>query len=173
MRKNVNKKSEVTSSVFLYIIIALFIGVILFFGIKGVATLTSTGKSVNLENLKSDMKTAISSQATKYMSVKVYEFNVPKAYTEVCFADSKVNNVYSSDVITAAGTKTEGKYALLRDAIESDSDANVFFLDKNGVKESFYADNLDVDANVLCIQNDDMLKFTLRGQGRTSLMTLP
>jgi hypothetical protein len=155
-------KAQISSQVFVYVLASVMIALLLFIGVKAIATIIGVGGKVPLDTLKSDFRSDVESVARQYGSVKKVELNVPEKYDEICFVDSMEDDgKFDSSVV---------ENSLIKDSVESGAPENVFLVKKGIWDYKFEADNLDVQSDYLCLKNVGKLEIWLKGAGKKALL---
>lgn len=115
------KKSQMPSQIFIYVLAIIIIGVILLVGYNAITDVLKRMNQISEVQFKEDLTAAINRVKPNFGREEKREFEVPKEYNEMCFADnvdygSLVNNGHSGIP----------QYAVLDDAISTNK--NVFLL---------------------------------------------
>ena len=137
-----------------YIIIAVIIAVITFFGFKSFTTLKDRMCKAEIASFQIDLKNL--DKEVKYGNVKEFTKQVPCGADKIYFFDlDKVNVNFLNDL------------PLVKDSIESSVKKNVFLIKNNNIMDSFYAGNLDIeDPNYICfLPKFGRISFKLEGLG--------
>jgi len=159
-----NKKAQISSQIFIYVLSAVIVAIILIVGFRAISTLMKAGEGISIQEVRTDITSAIEKSSKQYGSVKKVPINVPDKFTEICFADSMTDaDIFSSDV--KSNTKLKD-YFFIEGSINNDARTNVFLLNDQNIEESFYVENLDVRENFLCLDNVGLLEIWLKGLGK-------
>jgi hypothetical protein len=160
------RKAEISGQVFIYVLAAIMIGLLFFIGVKAIGTLVSNFQNVNIDDFKSGFESDVKDIARQYGSVKNVELALPGKYDEICFVDAMEEDSKSH----FDSSKIEN--TLIKDSVESEAKENVFLMKKGIPQDRFTADNLDVQADYLCLENEGKLEVWLRGTGKKALLFL-
>ncbi len=125
------RKAQITSTVFLYIAAAVTVVLILFLGFKGMDTLKERGESTVLLKFKNKIVSDVESLGRGSVSIERYE--VPSSFKDVCFVDLK--SVDPANITD---------HPLIRDSVESSQKMNVFLFKSGKEFESFYVEDLQI-----------------------------
>lgn len=161
-------KGQVSSQVFVYILAVVIAGIILLVGTKVIGTLVGTGKSFNLERVKSDFMSSVEVSSRQYGSIKKVKLEVPANFDTVCFADSREED--GKFKASLLGNSLLSEYPLIKNSIENNAKENVFILKGNKIEESFEAGPLDVEEDFICIENTGAIELWLKGIGKKALL---
>ena len=106
-------------------------------------------------SFQTQLKSDIATLMPNYGSVNVRDYDTPKGYQQVCFAD-----LDEGSPVFVAG------YELIRDSVESDILKNVFLWPQGS--KSFYAGNITVENGFKCFEiSSGRINIRLRSLGRT------
>ncbi len=156
-------KAQISSQVFVYIMAAVIVVIILAVGYKAVSTILKAGNQIPLDNLKDDFDRIVSKISRQYESVEKYEFRLPDRFDTICFVDSMTDEeVFDLDA--------DIDNLFIEDSIKDNVPKNVFLLKNNIIEDSFYVDNLNVESDYLCLENEGLLTVTLIGKGNSALL---
>lgn len=176
-----NKKGEIQSQIFIYIL-ALVIGVgILIYGynaVKGFKTQADDVLMLQFENtLKNDLKTI------SYDSTKVKTYDLPAAVLQVCFSAEGVDAIDVEMEEEKQNTLKRYTYPLIKAAIGSEVGSkgtnNNVFIYPNGEKAFFTGVKLEFgELNQLTVQKkfkcfdvkSGVLTIKIKGKGSTVLI---
>ena len=148
------KKAQIQSQIFIYVFALLVISLILFFGIKSLASFKKDTEKVVLVNFVNDLKSRVASITSEYDSVEEVTLDLPKEYTTVCFLNKDASPT---------------DYAIVNEYIGTDN--NVFILKENLLEKEFNAGKIRVmdGTGSLCIDNTNgEITFILTGKGKYS-----
>jgi len=81
------KKAQVMSQVFIFILAAAIFILILTYGYKAIAGFGQRSEQVALVEFQTELEGAVKSISLDYGSVKKVELTLPTKYTELCFVD--------------------------------------------------------------------------------------
>lgn len=157
------KKAQISSQVFTYIMAAIIIGAIVLVGFNGIALILNKFREAPLIQFESNLKRQVSSSSTSYMSNELFEFSLPSTYDEVCFTDSlNVGNIDSSRIDNT----------IIRNKVENKVEENVFLMKRGKVQESYYVEDMDVLDDFLCLENKGKLEVWFKGMGKFACLKL-
>ena len=159
-----NKKAQISSQVFIYVLAVVMIGLLLFIGVKAISTLITKFQNVNTESFKSGFQSDVETVARQYGSVKKVELDLAGKYDQICFVDAMdENNMFNFDVSVVEN-------ALIKSSVISGAKENVFLMKKGVWDDKFTAEKLDVELDYLCLENEGKLEVWLKGTGKTTLL---
>ena len=157
------KRSQLYSQIFIYILTILLVSFILIYGYNAVQTFRDRAEQVSCLKFKNDLRNAISGILSDFGTVKNEDFELCGTYTQVCFVESfkridKNNLPFNVDPI-------------IKDNILSGAGRNVFLVEKIA-KDSFYAGNISVDQDVMCVNAlNSKVSLRLEGKGNHVFLT--
>lgn len=130
--RNINKKGEVTSQIFMYITAVLIAGAILVIGANAILRLTVSGKQAS-DTMFKDSLTGYFDKVNSLTSgsVRIESFKILSDFDTVCFI--------SRDAIRIHAISTE--YDEINNAIIAESADNIFLLSKKSTF-SFQVDDI-------------------------------
>jgi len=147
------RKSQLYGQIFVYILTIILVAFVLAYGYKSIKDFRDRAEKVCELKFKNDLSNSIKTISSDYGSVKRKDLQLCASYQQVCFVETyeKPNMPSGIDPI-------------IKDSMLSNTGRNVFLVD-DSAKESFYAGNLSVEPDVLCIKAIDN-KISLRLEGR-------
>ncbi|MBI2652888.1 hypothetical protein HYX00_05465 [Candidatus Woesearchaeota archaeon] len=152
------KKSQIYSQIFIYILALVLTSIILIYGYNAIQNFNKRANQVCFLKFKNDLSNAIESITSDYGSVKKKDLQLCAGYREVCFVES-------FGQITSMESPVGTNDPIIKDSIKSNIGKNVFLVEKIA-KESFYAGNISVDGDVLCIDaKNNKISLRLEGKG--------
>lgn len=160
------KKSQLYSQIFIYVLTIVLISLILVYGYNAVRNFKERGEQVCKLKLKNELQNSIKSISSDFGTVRRKDIQLCENYNEVCFVETfeKIDNKrnpLSNVPITDP---------IIIDSINSYTNKNTFLVDKIA-KESFYAGNISVELDVLCIEaKNNRLSLRLEGKGSHVLL---
>ena len=86
-----NKKSQIQSQVFVYVLALVIMGMILLYGYKSISTMREKGEQIDLLTFKTDLADEISKMSSDYGSARIITLKSPAGFSEVCFIDLEKN----------------------------------------------------------------------------------
>lgn len=147
------KQAQIYSQIFIYVLTIILTSFILVYGYNAVQDFRSRADTISCLKFRNDIKNSIDSMSSDFGSVKKKDFQLCKNYNEVCFVETFGKPVLPANVDP-----------VIKDSVLSNAGTNLFLVD-NIAKESFYAGNISVNPNVLCIKAREQ-KITLRLEGK-------
>ena len=162
-----NRKAQVSSQVFVYILAAVVAGLILIIGAKSIITIIKTMNQVNIDDFKSGLTDTVITISAQPGSVKKYDFNLHESFEEICFVDSRIEGKFSENVRSNVLLK---EYPFIEDSILNDAEGNVFLLKDKKWEDKFAIQKLDVEKDFLCLENEALLTVWFRGTGKNALL---
>ncbi len=82
-----NKKAEVASQIFVYIIALMVVGMVIVFGYKAIKNFASRSDEVALIKFKTEVENEFKTVSSNFNTIKAENFDVPSGYEEVCIVD--------------------------------------------------------------------------------------
>ena len=154
-----------TQMVFVFILIALVIGLIVLFAYKGINNVVNTSEQVVNTKLITSLKADVSSLRRSRGSSQIFEYQVPSKIISICFVKTCTNDcntIYS-------GTMPISMQSYSAD----DPQKNLFLLGKgNFVLDAISLGSLDVDYDkdgtsdkFHCFKTPGRLKIRIYGEG--------
>lgn len=157
------KKSQIYSQIFIYILALVLTSVILIYGYNAIQNFNKRANQVCFLKFKNDLSNAIESITSDYGSVKKKDLQLCSGYNKVCFVESFEPLSQSSRQNPESNVNSLDP--IIKDSIASNTEKNVFLVDKIA-KESFYAGNISVAGDVLCIDpKNNEISLRLEGMG--------
>lgn len=154
------KKSQIYGQIFIYILTIVLVSFILVYGYNAIQNFKSRAEQVSCLKFKNDLQNAVESISSDFGTVKRKNLRLCGAYTQVCFVES----FESPDL---QGTVDP----IIEDSVRSNSEKNTFLVE-DIAKESFYAGNISVDPDVLCIKSvDGTISLRLEGRGNHAVLS--
>ncbi len=159
-RKTKQKKAQMTSQIFVYVLAIIIIAFVLLYGYKSIASMRDKSEQIDLLSFKKDIENEVIKMSGDYGSSRIVTIKVPSKYSQVCFIDLTQNP--SSEI--------QYSHPLIYEAWGDDS-ANVFLMD--GLAKEFqliqYQDNFLIEISppgYLCIDAiNTQIQFRLEGVG--------
>ncbi len=149
------KKSQLYGQIFIYILSVVLISFILIYGYNSILNFKNRAERVSCLKFQNDLRNSIEVVLSDFGSVKRKDLQLCAGYTKVCLVETfngiDKNNPPTDDPV-------------IRDDISSETGKNVFLLDKIA-KYSFYAGNISVTPDVMCIKAPNN-KVSLRLEGK-------
>lgn len=147
------KKSQLYSQIFIYILTIILVSFILVYGYNAVQNFKERAEKVACLKFQNDLSNAIESISSDFGSVKRKDLQLCAGYIQVCFVETFESPNLPSSIDP-----------VIKDSVLSNTGRNVFLVE-NIAKESFYAGNISVEPDVLCIKAVNN-KISLRLEGR-------
>lgn len=96
-----NKKAEVASQIFVYIIALVVVGMVIVFGYKAIKNFASRSDEVALIKFKTEVETTFKQVSSSFNTIKAVDFDVPSGYEEMCIvnldAHQKISDFQDSE----------------------------------------------------------------------------
>jgi len=148
------KKGEVTSQIFLYVMVVVVMGLSLLLGYKYISQFSNQASVMSLDIFKKDLTTSINTVSTNFGEVDVVDLKLPTKYSKVCF----INNGANPEL---------DKYPLIQSSVDSGAVDNVFVMSKK-IELSFKTANIIVEQGPLCIDNNaGVVKIKIESLGNS------
>ena len=151
------KRAQIYGQIFIYILTLVLISFILTYGYKSIRNLNSRAEQLSCLQFEKDLQNSIKAISSDFGTVKRKELRLCSNYRQVCFVEGVRHfnrRVPSSNVLPVD--------PIIMDSIQSNAEKNVFML-AGTAKKSFYAGNISMDFDVLCIDSPKSLR--LEGKG--------
>ncbi len=130
--KKYNRRSQMQSQMFIYLLTIMIIGFLLFLGFKWIGSLMKTTDIISLTKLKYEMQNTFDTYRTRYGSWKIASFKIPESVTRVCFADlSLKRTAIEHSAICTPGNRD---YNIFVCDAWKDKTQNVFFIPFGSVR---------------------------------------
>ena len=151
------KRAQIYGQVFIYVLTLVLISFILAYGYKSIQNLKTRAEQLSCLKFQKDLQNSIQTILSDFGTVKRKDLQLCSNYRQICFVETvrafnKIvpnSNVFPVDPI-------------IMDSIKSSTGKNVFLV-SDTAKESFYAGNISMDFDVLCIDSSKSLR--LEGKG--------
>lgn len=157
-----NKKAQIQSQVFIYVLSLIIIAMIFLFGYRAIGTIQERARRIEIERFKSELTDAVTK--TSYESSRNVVLNIPSGFTKICLADKPFNPLNLPDKARYG----DDAYPLIVSAID-DGTANAFLIRHNEVQELFDMGNATiVDSHGAPIHYD--CKLTLGARLRVNVL---
>ncbi len=144
--------------VLIYVLSALIVGLVLYYGYQAVAGFGEKQKQFQYLQFKTDFENAINTIAPDFGTVRISSISVPSNFLEVCIVDP---NKIGSPPQNLKDQQT--KYPLIYDSVNEGVEKNIFPMPDG---EPFYVKKIQLEANFNCfpvIQGH--IKLRLEGLG--------
>jgi len=86
-----NKKAQIQTQVFVYVLALIIIGIILLYGYQSINSMREKGDQIDLLTFKTDIEEEVSKMSSDYGSARIITLKVPSGFSEVCFTDLTKN----------------------------------------------------------------------------------
>ncbi len=151
------KKAQIYGQVFIYVLTLILISFILAYGYKSIQNLKSRAEQLSCLKFEKDLQNSIESILSDFGTVKRKGMQLCSSYGQICFVESI--RPFNRRVPTSNVLPVD---PIIMDSIQSNTGKNAFLL-AGTAKESFYAGNISMDFDVLCIDSSKSLR--LEGKG--------
>lgn len=174
------RKSQLYSQIFVYVLAIMIVSFIIVYGYNSIHIFKEKAEQVACQKFKNDLSNAVESISSDFGSVKRKDLQLCAGYSEACFVETfddieDKNDPYFRYIGYNPAPTT--KDPLIIDSIKSstekllDTKKNVFLID-NIAKESFYAGNISIQDDVLCIKAiNNQISLKLEGKGNHVLLS--
>ncbi|MEK6892539.1 MAG: hypothetical protein AABX25_05110 [Nanoarchaeota archaeon] len=150
------RQSQLYGQIFIYILTILLISFILIYGYNAISNFKVRTEQIVSLKLSEELKNSVQSITPDFGSAVKKEIDIGGA-SEICFVESYDTPSLPID--------TRNKYPLIQDSVDSKSGKNVFLIGKNAGM-SFYAGNISVEPDILCITpKGGRVNLKLNGMG--------
>jgi len=158
------KSSQLHSQIFVYILTLVLVAFIFVFGYSSVRNIKDRAEQVACLKFENDLRAAIESISADFGSVKRKDFQLCGGYSKVCFVDDSIANRNSPNAVDSKNTPISVD-PIIKDSISDRAHKNVF-LTENTAKDSFYAGNISVNSDIMCITaTNGKISLRLEGEG--------
>ena len=158
------RTSQLYGQIFIYALTLVLISVILVYGYTSIKNFKQKTEDIVALKFQKDLRNAIEGITNDYGSVSRKEFQLSGDIRQVCF----VETFQSFDKSNPIGNLQLN--SLVRNSIK-DSDKNVFLLE-NTLKSSFFAGNISVNRDILCIKTaNNRIILRLEGKGDHAVLS--
>jgi len=155
-----NRKGQISSQIFVYILAAVVVGLILFVGYKGVRSVIDIFGQVDTKDFQNKLTNKVDVISNSHGTNEIFEFTLDESFDELCFVSSKnIYGTYNFDTSIIDNFH-------IRTAIENDVDENIFLLTEGEDVVRFKIDKMKVSGNYLCIENSGLNELWISGDGK-------
>ena len=156
------RKAQLYGQIFTYTLTIILVSFILIYGYNTIANFKNRAEQISCLKFKSDLSSAVEGILSDFGSVKRKDLELCNNYGQVCF----VETFERFDRQNPQGTNN----GFIIDSVKSDTGRNAFLIN-SGAPDSFYAGNISVNADVLCINAvDNKISLRLDGKGNHVLL---
>jgi hypothetical protein len=147
------KKAQISGQIIIYILSMVIFGGILIYGYSAIQGFTSDQERVAYIKFEEDFKNTIRGLLISYGDVEVFNdrnpLKLPTGFTEMCIIDL---NEAAPETVTFS--QTGNSFPLVQDSWASEVRTNVFLMQNDKLKETFFAGNITVKYTnkYLCFQ---------------------
>ena len=157
------KQSQLYSQIFVYVLTVVLISFILIYGYNSVQNFKERADKVSCLRFKNDLTSAVNTIMGDFGSVRKKELELCSGYNQVCFVETFEQFDRSNPELNTGQLDP-----IIKDSIFSNIDKNVFFVGG----ESFYAGNISVENNVLCLNAvNNKISLRLESKGNHILLS--
>lgn len=163
------KKSQI-NQVFIYLISALIIIFVLYYGYTAIIGFSSKQQQIAYATFKAELEKAISGVATDFGTVRIQDIDAPPNYNQVCFVDPSLIGNPGSDAAALQSTSP-----IMYDSVSSGARNDVFLLPSGS---PFYEDNVQVSGpnnqKFFCTDiKYGKVKLRFEGLGNAAKISIP
>jgi hypothetical protein len=158
------KRGQIPSQIFVYILALIIVAMILLFGYKAISNMQKRGEQVVLIQFKTQLKNDVERLSSDYGSVRIGKYKLPSGFDEICFVDLK--NVNPSDIMN---------HPIIKDSVESGVKENIFLLGKSNF-DSIYVEDLELSSYPYfsCISSKiGSVELRIEGKGNAAVIKTP
>lgn len=173
------RRGIATGQIFIYILAALVTGMVIIIGYRAINSFMAQSERASFIQFKSELSSQVKSMASDYGSVTKIELTTPSWTRKVCFVDLLLNNPSTTTNSNLHNFLNANK--LINSSWDAGVKANVFLLDKDGIREQLYLGDEDSNEikpyfnlssnHFLCIKPLNS-RITLRAEGGNGLAIL-
>lgn len=161
------RKAQIQGQIIVYILAAVIVTLILFYGYSAIADLNKKSETVSLIKFQKDLSAQIRSMSSEYGSESVETLIVPSGYEQICFVDERRCLELPCNIPSG--------YPLVADSVNSKVNKTVFLRHKGVMEESFYIEHMSVENTShawFCVDvSNQRTTIHLEGQGDNTLVT--
>ena len=150
------KQKAQIGQIFIYVISALVIILVLYYGYGAIANIGEKQQELNYVNFQTSLQDMVDYTSSDYKTVRIESFILPSGYTNVCFVDPDI--VRAGDVDSVPDIQN---YPLIYDSVADRTQANVFVMPEGA---PFYIEKMQIDGGFMCVPVVQG-KITLRIEG--------
>ena len=151
-----NRKSQVISDVFKYIIAAILAALVLGFGYKMVKLMQDKGCRTELADFEIGLREL--DRNVRYGTRELKTYQVPCSATQV----------YLFDRSKKIDTEKFNSIPILMDSLKTGGNGNLFIVKDDDVLRSFYAGNMQINSTYLCLKpRNGKILFFIEGAGKS------
>ena len=121
-----------------YFLILMVIVLVSVFGFKAITMIQEASFRASLVEFRENLKTSVTSSSSQKGSVNEESYRVPKGVEKIYFVDNNKN-------MTALFESLEKDEPIVKDAVASNSENNVFLVKGGKVVDSFYAGQIELN----------------------------
>lgn len=159
------KKSQIYGQIFIYILTIVLVSFVIVYGYDAIKKLQSNAQQVFCIKFKNDLKNSVEAVSSDFGRVKKETLDMCHFYTKICFAET----FEKFDKANPQGNVPVDP--IIKESIKSGTNYNAFLGDTI-TKESFYAGNISVALDVLCITaSNGKLNLRLEGKGNHAVLS--
>ena len=143
------RKAQISGQIIIYILSMVIFAGILIYGYSAIQGFTKDQEKVAYIKFEEDFKNTVRGLLISYGDVEVFNdrnpLKLPSGYTEICLIDL---NVVESDIPAALISPNTGtNFPLIQNSWASGVQSNVFLMQNDKLKETFFAGNITVAPN--------------------------
>lgn len=161
-----SKKAQLISQVFVYIISAMVLILILFFGYRTVAGLSQKNEQLLLYRFVQDLTSSVDDMRLRYGSVDIPDFSFSNTFDELCFVTDKA-------LVSDLPTLKNNRPGIHNSWIAGEYD--IFSLPTSDVRLKIanleVKNDLKQPATYCCFKVDGKISLRLEGAGKTVVLS--
>ncbi|MBN2422454.1 hypothetical protein JXB41_04465 [Candidatus Woesearchaeota archaeon] len=172
------KKAQISSQVFIYILAAVILSITLIFGYKMINTFRINAELSTINDFEFELESTVNELSDEWGSVKRETFSLPGSITHLCMSNSGIHELISSDIVYPDIHPLV--LSLIQDSIESKILKNIFLIEENKIKDSFFINNTkiyefdnenpdnvdDTEIKFTCFENKNNIKLYFIAEGK-------
>lgn len=175
MRKLHNKKAQIQTQVFIYILSMIIVGLVLLYGYNAVRGFRDRQETVSLIETENMIKNSIKAMSSEFDSIRKQELFLPGGIELICFVDRELVGTVPAEEACKYGLtpiplknhldpKVSASWTILKDAI-ADGTGNIFLIPDGTV--NYLVGNIQVaDDKCICIEKTgSQAIYRMRGLG--------
>lgn len=148
--------------IFVYVLSALIVGLVLYYGYRAVAGFGDKEKELQFIKFRTNFENTINSIAPDFGTVRVTPIDVPSRFEQICIVDPQLIGI-SPDNPNFPSNLNEGNYPLIYDSVTSGAEKNIFPLPDG---EPFYVKKIQLEEGFKCFEvAQSQIRVRLEGLG--------
>ncbi len=161
------KKAQI-GSVFVYAVSAIIIILVVYFGYRGITTLSKANENSITERFQLHLKADMSKLSLKYGTIAMLSYPVTNNYDKICFVDLTTNETETP----IRNTALEQLNTLMFDSVTESGKSNAFLIGGKFIDFDVGKIKVKCAPYVICI-NNTRGKISFRAEGGGDAVIIP